>query len=263
MSVSATPGGDYQLTGLNYTVVGGDAITVKASVTLLPSGLDVTAPQLQNYGVAVQQNLLPNATTHISFSTPQPLQWYPGAIQGQLYPVHPIATQDTIGLSQNTNDSVNEPNIFPYYDPPVKLVGGGQPTVATIKDTPGPKSGDGMITKVYPEPTTGQDAVQIGWMTLDQYTTSQNFADRGVLASLVGGVPLYSSTNPELGKQRFGVTGWSLNLDSNQPNQHASLATTFGGTAVDSPISNDSNTSTVHYLPTPLTAGTAVWFQYN
>ncbi len=246
-SIIATPEDPYEFRTIGANRVfgppaGGKAISVTAKVTLRPSGLDSTAPQLAPLKLAIQQTLKAGGLDTFIYSPPVVDtidQWQPGAVVGQTYNIPAYRVQQQ-GLESDTNDTQEGVDFDPFYDPPVALSSNGETSV-TITDAPIPTfPPEGYLGVMWQE--NGVDIVLVAYYEISSARMQRSFEDHAVLALYKDGQMLRSNL-----MSRFGLasTTWGLNVSSDTPGQRATGGSSgeFTGGYVDRPVSNDSTVS--------------------
>ena len=128
---------------LAYTVLGGFAVTLKASARIRPSGVDCGAPQVKDLRVGIIQNSFPpdgsrSRTRRVVYGPPE-IDWDSTAPKGARVKV-PAQWERNFATSTASNDA--KPTSAPLYalpdgnmlKPPVGCKGGGS---TDSRDTPG------------------------------------------------------------------------------------------------------------------------------
>lgn len=232
--ITATPGGYYGLIDpTGFAPHGGPAIQVKASVTLKPSGIDVSAPQLKDLRLAIQQNVQAGLTYTSVYMSPYITSWlfaannpnFYAAVAGQSYEIPKRVSIHMPATTATVNDSAfNDEAVTPFINNKTTIAGNEAPsplvsngvTSNTVADNP--QIPAGFPTLTYIDPVSQKDLCVVVYSSMYSASYSGSFNDWAAVVPVMSGFPM-------LDKVEFlAKTSWALNVSSSLENPRQDMA---------------------------------------
>ena len=212
-----TPGANYSLVGTTYGPVGSPAVKFSAQASILPPGVNCSAPQLTNVRIGIMQEVS-GAAGFITRVWTNPTVVFNAGIHGKTVVEHVNITTST-SFAPSVHQPVNDgfAGAFPFYDtgqnsanalqPPTGCPGG---SAATSDDSP-----SSPFLATFSIPAVATDGTTVGnaiWQNRVHITRTNHFRTFCV--------------NLNTATQDFCAlrqATWDINLDSALPGQHATV----------------------------------------
>ncbi len=196
--IDLTPGGQYSLSGGEYTTTTAPAIIHTGEVTIKPAGLDCSAPQIKNLRVGIMQTGLAGIYGRITWGNPTII--FDPAVPAGTEVVVPQQQRLTLNQPITVNDS--DAASAPLYDrggikPPTGCSGGGP---AKLHDTPSNSAPPNYVI----------DAVDAAGKKVG--TIQYSLISATVEGSFISYVAVWNKATNETVAIR--QRGWSINVDS-------------------------------------------------
>ena len=229
--ITLTQGANYQISGGQYTTVGGHAITFSSQARIRPAGVNCAAPQVTNLRIGIMQESS-NYQVTTTWDTPA-ITWNATAPAGT-HIVMPTTMRQTTTYDPSVAQPVADTlvAVAPLYDrpaiagatldenslhPPIGCAGGA---AATSFDTP--SQGVPPTLSAPAMSATGANVGRVTWGHLVNTTRTEHFRTFCVI---------FDTTTNEFDALREAI--WTLALDSagTAANQHANVNADVAATA--------------------------------
>jgi GT2 family glycosyltransferase len=250
--MNLTQGANYSLVGTTYNTVGSPAVKFSAQASILPSGVDCSAPQLTNIRIGIMQQVT-GAAGAVTRVWTNPTVNFNAGIHGKTVVEHQTVSVES-GFAPSVHQPVNDgwSGAFPFYDtgqhsanalkPPIGCSGG---SAATSDDSPGTG-----FPATFSIPAVATDGTTVGnaiWQNRVHVTRTNHFGTYCV--SLDTTTKVFCALRQ---------ASWDINLDSALPNQHATV--TADAVATTSPAAVLPQANNAQQIATAAVSGAAKTF---